>query len=103
MVGWHHQLHGHEFEYTLGAGDGQGGLACCGPWGRKESDTTEQLKWEMGRDEMHVSLYVPGVWRGSLAPLGASGTGPELSPCRKKKKSPSVLASCLLAGVHTML
>ena len=43
MVGWHHQLNGHEFEQTLGVGDGQGSLACCTPWGRKESDTTEQL------------------------------------------------------------
>ena len=41
MVGLHHQLLGHEFEWTLGVGDGQGGLACCGSWGRKESDTTE--------------------------------------------------------------
>ena len=39
MVGWHHQLNGHEFEQALGDGEGQGGLAC--PWGRKESDTTE--------------------------------------------------------------
>ena len=45
MVGWHHQLNGHEFEWTLGVGDGQGGLACCSPWGCKESDTTEQLNW----------------------------------------------------------
>ena len=41
MVGWHHRLDGHEFESTLGAGDGQGDLACCSPRGRKESDTTE--------------------------------------------------------------
>ena len=40
-VGWHHQLNGHEFEQALGVGDGQGSLACCSPWGRKESDTTE--------------------------------------------------------------
>ena len=39
MVGWHHQLNGHEFEWTPGAGDGQGSLACCSPWCRKESDT----------------------------------------------------------------
>ena len=44
-VGWHHWLNGHEFEQVLGVGDGQGGLACCTPWGRKESDTTEQLNW----------------------------------------------------------
>ena len=43
MVGWHHQLDEHEFEYTLGVGDGQEGLASCSPWGRKESDTTELL------------------------------------------------------------
>ena len=43
MVGWHHQLNGHEFEQAAGVGDGQGGLACCSPWGRKESDTTEWL------------------------------------------------------------
>ena len=43
MVGWHHWLNGHEFEWTLGVGDGQGGLACCSPWGRKESDSVEWL------------------------------------------------------------
>ena len=43
MVGWHHQLDGHEFEQAPGVGDGQGSLVCCSPWGRKESDTTEQL------------------------------------------------------------
>ena len=45
MGGWHHRLDGHEFEYTLGVCDGQEGLACCDSWGRKESDTTEQLSW----------------------------------------------------------
>ena len=44
-VGWHHQLNGHEFEQTLGAGDGQGSLVCCSPWGCKESDMTKQLNW----------------------------------------------------------
>ena len=48
MVGWHHQLNGHEFEQTLGVGDGQGSLVCCSPWGHKESDTTERLKWNHG-------------------------------------------------------
>ena len=43
MVGWHHQLNGHEFDQAPGVGDGQGHLACCGSWGRKESDKTEQL------------------------------------------------------------
>ena len=43
MVGWHHRLNGHEFGWTLGVGDGQGGLACCGSLCRKESHMTEQL------------------------------------------------------------
>ena len=41
MVGWHHQLNGHEFVWTPGVGDGQGGLVCCSSWGHKELDTTE--------------------------------------------------------------
>ena len=45
MVGWHHWLDGNEFEQALGVGDGQRSLACCSPWGHKESDTTEQLSW----------------------------------------------------------
>ena len=45
MVGWCHQLNGHEFEQALGVGDGQGSLVCCSPWGHKESDTTELLNW----------------------------------------------------------
>ena len=43
MVGWHHRLNGHDFEQVLGAGDGQGSLACCSPWVNKELDMTEQL------------------------------------------------------------
>ena len=43
MAGWHHQLNGREFEWTLGVSDGQGGLACCNSWGCKESDTTKRL------------------------------------------------------------
>ena len=43
MVGWHHRLDGHGFGWTPGVGDGQGGLACCGSWGCKQSDMTEQL------------------------------------------------------------
>ena len=45
MVGWHHRLNGHDFEQAPGVGDGQGGLECCSPWDRKESDTTEWLNW----------------------------------------------------------
>ena len=53
MIGWHHRLDGHEFEWAPGIGDGQGSLACCSPWGpgvlqSKESDTTERLSWSPG-------------------------------------------------------
>ena len=45
MVGWHHWLNGHEFEWTPGVGEGRGGLGWCSPWSCKESDTTKQLNW----------------------------------------------------------
>ena len=45
VAGWHHRLYGHEFGWTPGVGDGQGGLACCDSWRRRESDTTEWLNW----------------------------------------------------------
>ena len=53
MVGWHHRLDGHAFEQAPGAGDGQGGLACCSPWGCKESDLAEPLnrtEWKLPVD-----------------------------------------------------
>ena len=53
IVGWHHWLDGHEFEQAPRVGDGQGGLACCSPWGRKESDTTEQLNWAEAHSYQH--------------------------------------------------
>ena len=58
MVGRHHWLNGHEFEETLGVGDGQGGLACGRLWDRKESDTAEQLNWT----EARFAFYTTGQW-----------------------------------------
>ena len=49
LVGWHHWLNGHEFQQALGVADGQGGLACCSPWGHEESDTTERLNNDNGQ------------------------------------------------------
>ena len=54
MVRWYHRLHGHEFGWTPGVGDGQGGLACCGSWGRKELDTTETLNSTVERREVNL-------------------------------------------------
>ena len=45
MIGWYHLLDGHEFEQAPGVGDGQESLACCSPWGQKESDTTDRMNW----------------------------------------------------------
>ena len=56
MVGWHHRLNRHGFGWTLGAGDGQGGLACCGSWGLKELDTTEQLNWTEFKFNLKIQL-----------------------------------------------
>ena len=57
MAGWHHRLAGRQFEWTPGDGDGQGGLACCDSWGRKESDTTERLNWtECSNNVLSLSL-----------------------------------------------
>ena len=65
MVGWHQRLDVHGFGWTLGIGDGQGGLVFCGSWGRKELDTTEQLNWTELRDPLKVItnvLMILWVW-----------------------------------------
>ena len=54
MVEWHHQLNGHEFEQPPGVDEGQGSLACCSPWGHKESDMTEWLNWTENNCSMEV-------------------------------------------------
>ena len=61
MVEWHHWLNGHEFEWTLGVGDGQGGLACCSPWSCKESDVTEQLNWTELKGTSYIATAPPGM------------------------------------------
>ena len=60
MVGCHHWLNAHGFGWTLAVGDGQGGLACCGSWCLKESDTTERLNWpELSNAVMNMGLHIP--------------------------------------------
>ena len=58
MVGWHHQLNGHEFEQTSGDGEGQGSLACCSPWGLKESDMIEQLNNNKSSTHRILNIYI---------------------------------------------
>ena len=61
MVGWHHRLNGREFEQTLGDGEGQGSLACCSPWGRKESDMTERLNNNNKKHAVYVKKHTLSV------------------------------------------
>ena len=58
MVGWHHRLDGPGFGWTPGAGDGQGSMACCGSWGRKELDTAEWLNWTEGTFDSIINIKV---------------------------------------------
>ena len=67
MVGWHYRLNGHGFGWTLGVGDGQGGLACCSLWGCKESDTTEWLNWLKFQPNDSFKSHLPSTLRkGSI-------------------------------------
>ena len=70
MAGWHHRLNGHEFEWTPGAGDGQGGLACCISWGCNELDMTERLNWTelMATVCLFLFFWPFQVKRGILVP-----------------------------------
>ena len=64
MVGWHHQLDGHEFEQAPGAGDRQGSLVCCISWGRKELDTTE---WQSWTEELLINFFWLNIIPHSVA------------------------------------
>ena len=65
MVGWHHQVNGHEFEQALGGGDGQGSLACCSPWCCKELDMIEWMNWN-DRAKLYVLFGSHTVRKFSL-------------------------------------
>ena len=71
MAGWHHWLDGRESQWTLGVGDGQGGLACFDSWGRKESDTTERLIWsDLRQVELERTPEADtGIWQDGLGLL----------------------------------
>ena len=83
MVGWHHQLNGHEFGWTLGVGDGQGDLACCGSWGCKQLDTTERLNRAPGWSTCIIHSQEEGYPEGTWTPaccLHSSHTWPSRCP-----------------------
>ena len=82
MAGWHHWLDGHEFKWTLGVGDGQGGVVCCDSWGCR-GDTTRQLNWtELNLNSSWVQTrqrHIPSVINYGMFPSvgGATGIQPE--------------------------
>ena len=69
MVGWHHQLNGHGFGWTLGVGDGQGGLGCCSSRSCKESDMTEQLNWTELSKTLFSFKHITLKFINSFSPL----------------------------------
>ena len=71
MAGWHHWLNGHGFGWTPGVGDGQGGLACCSPWGCKESDTTERLNNKQQQQTYKMERRFAGLQAEQLFPHGS--------------------------------
>ena len=78
MFGWHHRLNGHEFERAPGVGDGQGTLACCSPWGRKELDISERLNWELNWNMCKSVLYFGEkkvLKEGEFKATGCTGIG----------------------------
>ena len=102
MVGWHHQLNGHEFEQALGVGDGQGSLVCCSPWGCKDSDTNEWLNWtdtfylvsliffntfniQIIRSPVNSAFNINISWIGYLL---------SLSPCHSSSFTVAYLGQC---------
>ena len=101
MAGWHHRLNGHEFGWTPGVGDGQGGLECCNSWGRKELDMTERLNWTelnwgyfQSWSEMKGTPLCLSLLQGIFS---TRGLNPGLLHCRwilyqlSRKRSPRIL------------
>ena len=86
MVGWHHQLNGHEFEQPLGDSEGQGSLACCSPWDLKEMDMSLSNLWEIVKDRE--------VWHAAVHEISKSWT--RLSNWTKTRYSKCVIASSFL-------
>ena len=82
IVGWHHQLNGHELEQAPGVGDRQEGLACCSPWGHKESDTTERLNWtELQEAGQEPAIICSGGQSNSLTGRVTEEAGRRVAAC----------------------
>ena len=111
MDGWHHWLDGHEFEQAPGVGDGQGSLACCSLWGRKELDVTEWLNWtelktrkgfEVERWHLLSPYFVPGTVRGASHTSLFSSLVDILSSCIWTPSSFGISQGCGFWGSRTL-
>ena len=91
MVGWHHWLDGHGFGWTLGVGDGQGGLACCGSWGCKESDMTGWLNWTVE--------YYPVTEKCEMMPFATTWTRLETAPPSEVSQKDKRYMMSLISGI----
>ena len=110
MAGWHHRLDGHEFGWTSGVGDGQGGLACCNSWGYKDLDMTEQLNWieetwrprfdpwvrkiPQRRESLSTPVFLPGKSYGQRSLVG-------YSPWDHRVRHNQGTNTSLRAGMHS--
>ena len=100
MAGWHHWLDGHESVWTPGVADGQGGLADCNSWGRKESDTIEQLNWTetgLNSTQLRILDWALWCWESSRKILLFRGErdGGGILTHRKNAKTPHIFLSSL--------
>ena len=104
MVGWHHQLDGHEFEQAPGVGEGQRGLVYCSPWGCKESDTTEWLNWiavQYCADFCHISTWIS--YRYHMSPPFEPLSSPTPSHPSRLSQSTGLSSLCHTANSHWLL
>ena len=89
MVGWHHRLNGHEFEWTPGVGDGQGSLVCCSPWGRKQWGTTERLNQTKLNSKVRPISTLPFIYK-TPSFLSLLWYAPLSTAAAKLKQSPQL-------------
>ena len=99
MDGWHRWLDGHESEWTLGVGDGQGGLACCDSWGRIESDTTEQLNWTESFLAVLCSWFLSTLHPSVYSLPNPISTFPCFSLCPRRLTGRDCLATWIPLGL----
>ena len=99
IVGWHHRLNGHGFEWTPAIGDGQGGLAWCSSWGHKESDTTKRPNWtELNQDSVAEEWTHKSIDRIEMPEYQANTTNRYLTKIQKQINGRNIVFSTNSTG-----